>query len=34
LYSSIVRRQWGSTSALQIEVKTGDNIRGAATTEL
>jgi hypothetical protein len=32
-YSSIVQCQWGSTSALQAEVGTRDNVRGAAAVE-
>jgi hypothetical protein len=31
--SSIARRQWGSVSALRIEVGTGDNVGGAAAVE-
>jgi hypothetical protein len=32
LYSSIAWHQWGSPSALQIEVETGDSVKGAAAT--
>jgi hypothetical protein len=32
-YSSIVRRQWRSASALRTEVGTGDSVGGAAPTE-
>jgi hypothetical protein len=32
-YFSIAQHQWGSASALQTEVRTGDSVRGAATAE-